>query len=64
MRYLYLRDMKGFKWNHKLIYRIYQELELNLRIKSKKRFVGERPALLSVSSAINQVWSIDFMSDA
>ena len=26
--YLYLRNVKGFKWNHKRIYRIYKELEL------------------------------------
>ena len=29
--YLYLRNVKGFKWNHKRVYRIYKELELNLR---------------------------------
>ena len=34
--YLYLRNVKGFKWNHKRVYRIYRELELNLRIKPKK----------------------------
>lgn len=30
--YLYLRNVKGFRWNHKRVYRIYRELELNLRI--------------------------------
>ena len=34
--FLYLRNIKGFKWNHKRVYRIYCELELNLRIKPKK----------------------------
>lgn len=33
--FLYLRNVKGFRWNHKRVYRIYRELELNLRIKPK-----------------------------
>ena len=61
--YLYLRNVKGFGWNHKRIYRIYRTLELNLRIKPKKRMVRERPATLTVPGAINQVWSMDFMHD-
>jgi len=31
-----LTQHQGFKWNHKRIYRIYRELELNLRIKPRK----------------------------
>jgi putative transposase len=30
--YLRLRNVKGYPWNHKRVYRIYRELELNLRI--------------------------------
>ncbi len=48
------RTLKGFGWNHKRVYRIYRELELNLRIKPRKRLVRE---------SINQVWSMDFMHD-
>jgi putative transposase len=55
--------VKGFIWNHKRVYRIYRELELNLRIRPKKRLVRERPETLSVPEAINQVWSMDFMHD-
>lgn len=62
--FLYLRNMKGFKWNHKRVYRIYRELELNLRIKPRKRIKRDKPEALSVPSAINQVWSMDFMSDS
>ncbi|QTG35370.1 IS3-like element ISXac2 family transposase [Xanthomonas phaseoli pv. phaseoli] len=61
--YLYLRNVKGFGWNHKRVYRIYRELELNLRIKPRKRLVRERPEPLAVPEAINQVWSMDFMHD-
>lgn len=61
--YLYLRNVKGFPWNHKRVYRIYKELELNLRIKPKKRLQREKPEPLMVPAAINQVWSMDFMHD-
>lgn len=61
--FLYLRNTKGFTWNHKRVYRVYRELELNLRIKPKRRLVRETPAPLSVPAAINQAWSMDFMHD-
>lgn len=61
--FLHLRNVKGFDWNHNRVYRIYRELELNLRIKPKKRIIREKPEPLSVPEAINQVWSIDFMHD-
>jgi putative transposase len=61
--FLHLRNVKGFGWNHKRVYRIYRELELNLRIKPKKRIVRERPQPLAVPEALNKVWSMDFMHD-
>lgn len=61
--YLYLRNVKRFGWNHKRVYRIYRELELNLRIKPRKRLVREKPQPLTVPASINQVWSMDFMHD-
>jgi putative transposase len=61
--FLYLRNVKGFAWNHKRVYRIYRELELNLRIKPRKRLVREKPQPLAVPEAINQMWSMDFMHD-
>ena len=41
--FLYLRNVKGYSWNHKRVYRIYRELELNLRIKPKKRIKRDKP---------------------
>lgn len=61
--FLYLRNVKGFFWNHKRVYRVYRELELNLRIKPKKRLVREKPEPLSVPDTINESWSMDFMHD-
>ena len=66
--FLCLRNVKGFNWNHKRVYRNYWELELNLRIKPKKRIVRERSEQPAVPETINQtpmqalkqtnVWSI------
>lgn len=61
--FLYLRNVKGYGWNHKRVYRIYRELELNLRIKPRRRIKRESPGELTVPIAPNQVWSMDFMSD-
>jgi putative transposase len=61
--FLYLRNVKGFGWNHKRVYRIYKMLELNLRIKPRKRLVRQMPDPLLVPNAINEVWSMDFMHD-
>ena len=40
-----------------------KELELNLRIKPRKRLNREKPEPLAVPQEINQVWSMDFMHD-
>jgi len=61
--YLFLRNVKGYRWNHKRVYRIYKELELNLRIKPRKRLIREVPEALNAPEAINQIWSMDFMHD-
>lgn len=61
--FLYLRNVQGFLWNHKRVYRIYCELELNLRIKPKKRLKRDKPEPLSVPETPNQTWSMDFMQD-
>ena len=61
--FLKLRNVKGYGWNHKRVYRIDRELELNLRIKPKKRLVREKPEPLIQPESINQWWSMDFMHD-
>ncbi len=61
--FLYLRNVRGHGWNHKRVYRIYRELELNLRIRPRKRLKRDKPDELAVPDAPNQVWSMDFMAD-
>ena len=51
-------------WNHKRVHRIYCELDLNIRVKPRKRIPkGEAKALLQPIE-FNVCWSADFMSDA
>ncbi|MFT5065658.1 MAG: putative transposase [Reinekea sp.] len=61
--FLYLRNVQGYGWNHKRVYRIYCELELNLRIKPKKRLKRDKPEPLAVPEKPNETWSMDFMAD-
>jgi putative transposase len=61
--FLYLRNVQGRRWNHKRVYRIYRELELNLRIKPRKRLKRDKPDALAVPLSPNLVWSMDFMAD-
>lgn len=46
-----------------IVCRIYRELELNLRIKPRRRIKRDYPGGLDVPTAPKQVWSMDFMSD-
>ncbi len=62
--FLYLRNLQGLGYNHKRVYHIYRELELNLRIKPWRLLKRDRPDPLAVPRRINTVWSIDFMHDA
>ena len=61
--FLYLRNVQGYGWNHKRVYRIYCEMELNLRIKSNKRLKRDKPEPLAVPDGPNDTWSMDFMAD-
>lgn len=55
--------MRGYRWNHKRVYRIYQKLELNLRVKPRKRLKRDKLDALSVPEQPNMVWPMDFMAD-
>ena len=61
--FLHLRNVKGHSWNHKRVYRIYCALELNLRIKPRKRLKRDKSDALAVPEAPNMIWSMDFMAD-
>jgi putative transposase len=55
---------KGECINHKRLYRVYTAMKLNIRRRSKKRLPERIKLALSIPTAPNQCWSLDFMSDA
>jgi putative transposase len=58
-----LLQREGWQVNHKRIYRLYVEEKLSLRRKrGRKRSRVRQP--LPEAEAANQVWSVDFMTDA
>jgi putative transposase len=53
----------GFVWNHKKVYRVYTALKLNIRRRCRKRLPQRVKQSLYQPTSVNEVWSIDFMTD-
>ncbi len=54
---------QGHRWNHKRVYRVYTQMRLNIRRRSRKRLPARIKQHLFQPCCINQVWSLDYMSD-
>jgi len=55
---------QGRDWNHKRIYRVYCQMNLNHRRRAKRRLPKRHRVPLYVPALPDTVWSADFMSDA
>lgn len=62
-RYKRLRQ-DGHGWNHKRVYRVYRQLGLNHKRRTKKRIPARCRQPLDTSPVPNAVWALDFMHDA
>src|SRR5438270_921979 len=58
-----LLQREGWRVNHKHVYRLYVEEKLSLRRKRGRKRCGVRQPLAEAIAA-NQVWSVDFVTDA
>lgn len=56
--------LEGNKWNHKRIYRVYTQLNLNIRRKHKRRLPTRKAVVANIPEQPNEMWSLDFMHDA
>lgn len=56
--------LDGHRWNHKRVWRVYCDLRLNLPRRTKKRLPERERQSMAVIPLPNQVWAMDFMSDA
>ncbi|MGJ1432065.1 DDE-type integrase/transposase/recombinase [Sphingobacterium spiritivorum] len=51
-------------WNRKIVLRVYQNINLKLRTKRKRRIPSRIKEKLIVPGSVNDTWPIDFMSDS
>ncbi|MGH9651625.1 MAG: IS3 family transposase, partial [Terriglobales bacterium] len=56
--------VNGKRVNHKRVYRLYVEEKLGVRRRKRKRSAAGPRIPLPAPTAANQVWSLDFVSDA
>jgi len=54
---------EGWEINHKRVYRIYREEGLNLRCKTKRKRISGTRIPRQDTTAVNQCWAMDFVSD-
>jgi putative transposase len=62
--YYHRLKRSGFKWSRNKVLRVYRELEMVRRPKKRRKLPESLRKPLEEQSEVNQVWSMDFMSDS
>ena len=60
---LHLRNLQGFDWNHKRVYRIYKREGLHLRMRHLRHVKRAKLDKLAVPDRPNEVLSGNFTTD-
>ena len=55
--------MDGHPFNHKRVHRVYCEMKLNMKRRTKKRVITRQAQPLDYIQAVNHTWTLDFMRD-
>ena len=55
--------LDGHSFNHKRVHRVYCEMKLNMKRRTKKRIMTRPAQPLDYVQAINHTWTLDFMRD-
>ena len=55
--------LDGHRFNHKRVHRIYCEMKLNMKRRTKKRVMTRPAQPLDRVEELNQIWLLDFMRD-
>lgn len=58
-----LLEREGMKVNHKRVYRVYADAELQVRCRRRRKASYARGKASAVADGPDQVWAMDFMSD-
>jgi len=56
--------LAGQPWNHKRVYRIYCQMGLNHKRRTKRRIPARERQSLVIVPQVNFTWALDFMQDA
>jgi putative transposase len=59
-----LLQRAGYELSHKRVYRLYVEEQLWVRKRSRKRRLALPRSVMLARTQVNEVWSVDFVSDA